>query len=225
LLKGGGNREFVLSHAREEAYLNACPQPLRDIALTVLDCGLRTGEVLNLEWRNVHLEPAPGAKYRYIHIPDGKSKNARRNVPITDRLARMLLGRSLESKSVCVFPSETGRPYRVTSIDHDHAEVRAALQMPPAFVVYSLRHTYGTRLGEAGADAFAIMKLMGHSSITVSQRYVHPSPEALERAVERLEALNQKATQSLPGTLKAALTATVSATVEMAASERVEQML
>ena len=34
------------------------------------------------------------------------------------------------------------------------------------------------------------MKLMGHSSVTVSQRYVHPSLEPIERAFERFEALN-----------------------------------
>jgi integrase len=215
LLPGEQTREFVLSHAKEEEYLSACPQPLRDIALTILNCGLRTSEALKLEWRNVHLEPAPGAKYGYIHIERGKSKNARRNVPITDRLARMLLHRSLESKSVYVFPSETGRPYCVTSVDHDHAEVRAELGMSAEFVIYSLRHTYGTRLGEAGADAFAIMRLMGHSSITVSQRYVHPSPEALERAVERLQEMN--AANSLPegqNGQKRQLPATVSATLE-----------
>jgi integrase len=195
-LPGEQNREFILSHANEEAYLSACPQPLHDIALTILDCGLRTTEALTLAWRNVHLEPAHGAKYAYIHIECGKSRNARRNVPITDRVAAMLLGRSLESKSVYVFPSEAGRPYSVTSVDHQHAKVRAALGMPAEFVIYSLRHTYGTRLGEAGADAFAIMRLMGHSSVTVSQRYIHPSPEALERAVERLQAIN--ATKRLP---------------------------
>lgn len=196
LLSGEKTRELVLKHADEKAYLAACPQPLRDIALTILDCGLRTSEALKLEWRYVHLEPAPGAKYGYIHIERGKSRNAKRNVPLTDRVAAMLLGRSLESQSVYVFPSEAGRPYRVTSVDHDHAEVRAALGMPAEFVIYSLRHIYGTRLGEAGGDAFAIMRLMGHSSITVSQRYVHPSPEALERAVERLQAMN--AAKSLP---------------------------
>jgi len=47
-----------------------------------------------------------------------------------------------------------------------------------------------TRLGEAGADAFTIMKIAGHSSVTVSQRYVHPTPEGMERAFERLENLN-----------------------------------
>jgi hypothetical protein len=49
-----------------------------------------------------------------------------------------------------------------------------------------------TRLGEAGADAFTIMKLAGHSSVTVSQRYVNPTPESCELALERLEALNAR---------------------------------
>ena len=47
-----------------------------------------------------------------------------------------------------------------------------------------------TRRGEAGADAFTIMRIAGHSSGTVSQRYVHPTPEGMERAFERLEELN-----------------------------------
>jgi integrase len=64
------------------------------------------------------------------------------------------------------------------------------LKLPAEFVLHSLRHTFGTRLGEAGADAFTMMRLMGHSSVTVSQRYVHPSPESVERAFERLQALN-----------------------------------
>jgi hypothetical protein len=50
-----------------------------------------------------------------------------------------------------------------------------------------------TRLGESGADTFTIMKIAGHSSVTVSQRYVHPSPESLERAFERLDAMNSSA--------------------------------
>ena len=184
------------------------------MALVIMDAGLRTSEVLKLEWRYVHLEPAPGAKYGYIHVPGGKSKNARRNVPITDRLAGMLLNRSLESKSVFVFPSETENPYLVQSIDHSHKKVRSALQMSAEFVIYSLRHTYGTRLGEGGADAFTIMRLMGHSSVTVTQRYVHPSPEAMERAVERLQAMNTKAAEGLPEEQKRQLPATVSATVD-----------
>jgi hypothetical protein len=48
-----------------------------------------------------------------------------------------------------------------------------------------------TRLGESGADAFTIMKIAGHTSVTVSQRHVHPSPESLETAFARLDTLNQ----------------------------------
>jgi len=48
-----------------------------------------------------------------------------------------------------------------------------------------------TRLGESGPDAFTIMRIAGHSSVTVSQRYVHPSPESMERAFERLDMLNR----------------------------------
>jgi integrase len=105
-----------------------------------------------------------------------------------------------------------------SSLDHLHKELRTTLKMPPGFVLHSLRHTYGTRLGEGGADAFFIMRLMGHSSVTISQRYMHPTPEALEMAVQRLEALNQKAIQSLPGSPKPALPTTVSTTVEKSMS-------
>ena len=59
--------------------------------------------------------------------------------------------------------------------------------MPTDFVLHSFRHTYGTRLGETGADAFTIMRLMGHSTVTMSQRYVHPSPVAMENAVSQME--------------------------------------
>jgi hypothetical protein len=63
--------------------------------------------------------------------------------------------------------------------------------MPEDFVVHSLRHTMLTRLGLLGVDAFTIMKIAGQSSITISQRYVHPLPESVERAFEKLEAANR----------------------------------
>jgi site-specific recombinase XerD len=69
----------------------------------------------------------------------------------------------------------------------------AVLPVPQEFVLHSYRHTMLARIGEAGADAFTIMKLAGHSSVTVSQRYVHPTPEAVERVFDRLETLNRLA--------------------------------
>jgi len=202
----------VLSYQQEATYLKKVPQPLRDIALLILDTGLRVGEALRLEWCHVHLQPAQGARFGYVHVMGGKSRFARRNVPLTDRAKAMLGKRSLNLGSPYVFPSDTGSPYLVQSIDHIHRDERDEHRLPPDFVVYSLRHTYGTRLGESGAEAFTIMKLMGHSSVTVSQRYVHPTPEGLERAVGRLQAMNVRAARSLAGGETRQLLATVSAT-------------
>lgn len=208
LLAGERNREFTLSHAQEPVYLAAAAQPLRDISLLILDTGLRLGEALAMDWPNVHTEPAGKAKFGYLRVAEGKSANARRNVPLTVRVRTMLEGRRSRSSSFRVFTGPKGRPLLVSSLDHQHKALRARLNLTGEFVLHSLRHTYGTRLGEAGADAFTIMRLMGHSSVTVSQRYVHPTPEGMERAVERLEALNRSAEADV----KREQPATVSAT-------------
>jgi integrase len=51
-----------------------------------------------------------------------------------------------------------------------------------AFVPYVLRHTALTRLGEkAGGNVFALASIAGHSSITVTQRYVHPQADTIDR--------------------------------------------
>ncbi|MEK7752032.1 MAG: tyrosine-type recombinase/integrase [Acidobacteriota bacterium] len=196
-LPGERCREFVLSHEQEKLYLEATPQPLRDVALLILDTALRPGEALDLEWPDIHLEPATGAKFGYAHVLSGNAKNRKsRNVSLTTRVREMLAARQAQAESLYVFPGYPAsgkpgsKPYRGTSLDHQHLETRTLLKLPKDFVVHSLRHTALTRLGEAGADAFTIMRIAGHSSITVSQRYVHPTPEALERAFERLEALN-----------------------------------
>ena len=78
-----------------------------------------------------------------------------------------------------------------------------------------------TRLGESGADAFEIMRIAGHSTVTISQRYMHPSPEALERAFKRLESLNRKAASRLTNREKRRLPATVSATLDEASMRAV----
>jgi integrase len=212
LLSGERNREFILTHAQERLYLESAPQPLEDVATLILDTGLRIGEALALGWTEIHLEPAAGAKFGYLHVREGKSRFARRNTPLTARVKTMLEGRRARSNSPWVFADGEGSPMLSSSLDHLHRKLRQTLKMPVEFVLHSLRHTYGTRLGEAGADAFTIMRLMGHSSVTISQRYVHPTPEALERAVERLEVLNQKAQEALAESSQRKVHATLSAT-------------
>jgi len=209
LLTGERTRDFVLSPQAEAIYLGACPQPLQDMAVLMLETGLRIGEVLRLQWSDVTFQPVNGARFAFLRVREGKSLNARRIVPLTDRAAAMLRVRreSQERESaslrtagkqreaiVYVFANRDGEPYVGTSINHLHRDAVAPKvkgKRKPIFhgdfVLHSLRHTMLTRLGESGVDAFTIMRIAGHSSITVSQRYIHPTPEAVERAFERLQ--------------------------------------
>ncbi|MCZ6865663.1 MAG: site-specific integrase [Candidatus Dadabacteria bacterium] len=51
---------------------------------------------------------------------------------------------------------------------------------------HDLRHTFATRLVLAGVDLATVSKLLGHSSIQMTMRYAHPTPEALKSAVSKL---------------------------------------
>ena len=50
------------------------------------------------------------------------------------------------------------------------------------FQPYILRHTALTQLAQEGCDSFTLAKIAGHSSITLTQRYIHPQADAIERA-------------------------------------------
>ena len=131
----------------------------------------------------------------------------------------MLRERLSAKASDFVVANREGMPYLGTSINHLHRNtvapkvdgVRRPL-FPANFVMHSLRHTMLSRLGESGVDGFTIMRIAGHSSIVVSQRYIHPTPEAVERAFERLQQSGDFAITEP----RRQLPATVSATSEVA---------
>jgi len=196
LVTGERNREYVLSYGDETVYLNFAPQPLKDIATLVLDTGLRIGEALKLESKNVHLG-TDGRLWGYVQVREGKSRNARRAVPLTQRTHQILTDRLAATDRPFVFANEEGKVPHVSSLDHLHAKIRKACKLSSEFVLHSLRHTYLTRLGIAGVEAFTIMKLGGHGSVTVSQRYVHPTPQAMEDAVAKLDNMNRRSLKSI----------------------------
>jgi len=72
-----------------------------------------------------------------------------------------------------------------SSIKKQHSKAVAASKVRP-FVLYSLRHTFLTRLGESGCDTWTLARIAGHSSIAISARYVHPSYDSVLAAVDRL---------------------------------------
>jgi integrase len=63
-------------------------------------------------------------------------------------------------------------------------EVNSTFEAAP-FVLYSLRHTFLTRLGESGCDVWTLARIAGHGSTAISARYVHPSEDAVLQAMAR----------------------------------------
>ena len=84
-----------------------------------------------------------------------------------------------------IFITKDGR------INHDSLKVqhKKALKMAKLrpFEIYSIRHTFLTRLGESGCDAWTLARIAGHSSIAMSARYVHPSQDAVMNNFSRLQ--------------------------------------
>jgi integrase len=204
LLPGEESRTFVLDREKEAKYLAACPPTLRDVATLLIDSGLRLGEAVALKWTDI-LKPNGDDRYGWIQVRDGKSKNARRTVPITPRVRDLLTERAKNAKSEWIFPGDKPeRPICGTSLAHIHAKVCRPFVtengklvkvngkpvkkflFPEDFVLHSLRHTFLTRMGEVGANPFTIMKTAGHSSVTISQRYVHPTGEMLQLVFDRM---------------------------------------
>ncbi len=81
-------------------------------------------------------------------------------------------------------------------INHDSLKVqhKKALKMAKLrpFEIYSIRHTFLTRLGESGCDAWTLARIAGHSNISISQRYVHPSEDAVLNVLSRLSGHNSR---------------------------------
>jgi hypothetical protein len=86
-----------------------------------------------------------------------------------------------------------------TNVCRPTIDGKKVFQFPQELVLHSLRHTFLTRMGEAGADAFTIMKVANHSSVTMSQRYIHPMSGTVELTFEWLEKFGQKVLEASDG--------------------------
>ena len=124
-------------------------------------------------------------------VTHGKTAAALRVLPMTPRVRLTLEGfweRSGKPLEGWVWPAPTRS---------GHVEASSLRKQPSAafvtvakeaaknekkgvrpFVLYSLRHTFLTRLGESGCDAWTLARIAGHSSIAISSRYVHPPEDA-----------------------------------------------
>jgi integrase len=185
-LPGGKGRDRVISFAEESRYLSAASQTVRDAATIAADTGLRpNSELFLLEWSNVQLESTPEAPQGFIHVTQGKTDAATRNVPLPPRTREMLLARRrFVSASKYVFPGP-GKSGHLTTIQHAHEKAIRNAGLQP-FEFYCWRHTFGTRCAESGMDKFTLARLMGHSSPRVAERYyIHVTEPHVMTGFER----------------------------------------
>ncbi len=185
LVRGERQRDRVLTQSEADDYLAACPCPWGDIATLILSTGIRPGEAYPLRWENVLL-----GQGGLIQIVRGKTKAARRMLPLLPQAQGMLTlrwnaqGRPAEG---WIFPSKSrAGHFAQSSAGGQHKRALARLPDIEPFEPYCLRHTFLTRLAESGCDAFTLAKIAGHSSIRMTERYVHPQAEAIGRAFNRL---------------------------------------
>ncbi len=78
---------------------------------------------------------------------------------------------------------DTAQDQHKRAIERVNAKAKPEEQLKH-FQPYILRHTALAQLAEAGCDVFALARIAGHSSITITQRYVHPQADAIERAFQ-----------------------------------------
>jgi len=82
----------IVSNEEQTRYLAAANLLLRDAATAIFEAGLRTEEVFTIRKENVHL------LHGYLFVPTGKTRFARRNVPLTDALKDVIRRRVKAAK-------------------------------------------------------------------------------------------------------------------------------
>ena len=139
-----------------------------------------------LRWEHVNWD---GGRNGLMLVAKGKTKGARRVLPMSPRVRMALENRwnlAGEPLEGWVWPAKTkGGHINHDSLKLQHKKALKLSKVRP-FEVYSIRHTFLTRLGESGCDVWTLARIAGHSNISISQRYVHPSEDAVLNALSRL---------------------------------------
>jgi integrase len=183
LTEGPGNMRIV-SHEEQRKYLAVASPLVRNVALLIAETGMRPGEVFGLMVPDLHLSQ------QYLQVTKGKTLLARRVILLTAAAIEVLKPRLAKAKGLCLYPhkSDPNRPLNNIDRGHHRAVKRAGIE--PDFRLYDFRHTFGSRSAMAGVDLATLKELMGHTSITTTMRYVHPTPEHKRQAMEKLEQFN-----------------------------------
>lgn len=176
----------VLTPEEEKLYLMAASQPLQDVATLMLECGCRPNEIYSLRKQDINLEE------EFLFIPVGKTKAARRRIPLTSKAKNILKLRIKNAKGDYLFSGgrggyDTEKPIVKLNNAHYGTLERAKIRK---FRIYDLRHTFASRMAMAGVDLVTLAALLGHSRVQMVMRYAHPVEEHKVEAIQKLEFYN-----------------------------------
>jgi len=156
---------------------------LRDRALflTLYGCGLRLGEALSLRRGDAPAIAADGRATSLVITGKGRKQRVVPVLPvvaaaITDYLAACPHGRDAGSP---LFLGARGGPLNPAVAERDMRKIRNALGLPDTVTPHALRHSFATHLLAGGADLRAIQDLLGHASLSTTQRYTDVDAERL----------------------------------------------
>lgn len=179
--KVDNKRDRWLNKDEERQILDNSPDWLREVVTFGLYTGLRLEEMLSLEWSRVNLFR------RTILIRETKNGNPR-TLPLNKIALDVLTQRSTVKsiKNDFVFLSSDGEKMDSNVLRTAFYSVLKKVGIED-FRLHDLRHTFATRLAQAGVDIYKISKLLGHKDIKMTQRYAHHCPDSLRDGVEILE--------------------------------------
>ncbi|WP_158750361.1 site-specific integrase [Acidobacterium sp. S8] len=172
-LRKENQRTAVWDAKSEETLLKLAPQPLKDVFLVCHDSGMRPDEVISLRWDDILWNKS------LIFVREGKTRKSTRHVPLSDRVRNALRVRAQHAKSEWVFPSrnkkcKTGHITH-TAIEKPFRKARKDAGLPKELVLYSARHSFATDLLDRTGNLKLVMDVLGHESVTTTQKYLHPA--------------------------------------------------
>jgi len=169
-----------LAQASLRCRWRACTSELfRDIVALMRDTGMRNERELfqmrieNLDWNN-----------RTIFVPDSKTREGRRLVPMSRRVFEILQKRCGTRTDGWVFPSKRSASGNLRSICNLFREARNDAGLPKELVLYCARHDYGTRVLTRTGNLAAVMRTMGHRDVRTAMHYQHPELEIVRAALD-----------------------------------------
>jgi len=175
----------VLSQAEVQCFLPAIKKlKYRVILMTAYGAGLRLSEVTNLQVSDID------SQRMMIRVRQGKGQKDRYVMLSPTLLALMRSYWRSERPKTWLFPGRTPTlPLEVSSVQRACRQAGLDAGLTKRVTVRMLRHCFATHLLEAGTNVRVIQSLLGHRSLTTTQRYTHVSAQTVHATPSPLEFL------------------------------------